>query len=165
MLVVEWSWDKTPKNWESQSWHYPRPRAQAYLSTLPLSSPTNDSPDGRMNRPDTSYNLKADSEQSKVHRPKAPVDIEKQCSVTLASGNQCARSLTCTRHGMSAKRAVPGRSNPFDQLLAEYQRESSVKLPSTFHSSLLWCIANLLLKTSCRNQQTSRMAELPHGHD
>lgn len=100
--------------------HAPGPKhTQLYHSP-----PTNDSPYGRMNRPDTSNNLEANSEQSKVHRPKAPVDIEKQCSVTLASGSQCARSLTCTRHGMSAKRAVPGRSAPFDQLLAEYQREN-----------------------------------------
>lgn len=76
-----------------------------------------------MDRPDSSNNLEADSKRPKAHRPKAPVDVEKQCSVALASGNQCARSLACPRHGMSAKRAVPGRSAPFDQLLAEYQRE------------------------------------------
>jgi len=77
-----------------------------------------------MNRSETINNLETDSKRSNVRRPKAPVDIEKQCSVALASGNQCARSLTCTRHGMSAKRAVPGRSAPFDQLLAELQRKS-----------------------------------------
>jgi len=76
-----------------------------------------------MDRSETMNNLEADFDRSNVRRPKAPVDIEKQCSVTLASGNQCARGLTCKRHGMSAKRAVPGRSAPFDQLLAEFQRE------------------------------------------
>jgi SAGA-associated factor 73 len=77
-----------------------------------------------MSSTDTLSNLEVDSRQTKVLRPKAPVDIEKQCGVTLSSGNQCARSLTCSRHGMSAKRAVPGRSAPFDQLLAGYQREN-----------------------------------------
>jgi hypothetical protein len=72
----------------------------------------------------TSNNLEADPEHARALRPKAPVDIEKQCAVTLASGNQCARSLTCTRHGMSAKRAVPGRSAPFDQLLPGYQHKN-----------------------------------------
>jgi SAGA-associated factor 73 len=77
-----------------------------------------------MDSSDISDNLEANREPARVLRPKAPVDIEKQCAVTLASGNQCARGLTCTRHGMSAKRAVPGRSAPFDQLLPGYQYEN-----------------------------------------
>jgi SAGA-associated factor 73 len=77
-----------------------------------------------MDSTDTSNNLEVDSEQTRVLRPKAPVDIEKQCGVALPSGDQCARSLTCKRHGWSAKRAVPGRSAPFDQLLADRQREN-----------------------------------------
>jgi hypothetical protein len=80
--------------------------------------------ENKMDSTDTSNNHEAEPGQARVLRPKAPVDIEKQCAVTLASGNQCARSLTCTRHGMSAKRAVPGRSAPFDQLLPGYRREN-----------------------------------------
>ena len=72
----------------------------------------------------TSVDTEAVLQQARVLRPKPPVDIEKQCAVALASGNQCARSLTCSRHGISAKRAVPGRSAPFDQLLAQFQRET-----------------------------------------
>jgi hypothetical protein len=74
----------------------------------------------KMDNNDTSNNLEIGSGQTRVLRPKAPVDIEKQCGVALPSGNQCTRSLTCKRHGWSAKRAVPGRSAPFDQLLTDY---------------------------------------------
>ncbi|KAL9096882.1 MAG: hypothetical protein Q9165_000846 [Trypethelium subeluteriae] len=63
------------------------------------------------------------SEESKPKAPrtKGPVDVEKQCGVTLPNGAQCARSLTCKRHGMGSKRAVPGRSLPYDLLLKQYQ--------------------------------------------
>ncbi|KAK4546693.1 hypothetical protein LTR36_001911 [Oleoguttula mirabilis] len=69
----------------------------------------------------------ADS-KAKAPRPKAPVDVEKQCGVELPQGGQCARSLTCKSHSMGAKRAVPGRSAPYDKLLAEYQRKNQAKL-------------------------------------
>ncbi|PNS15984.1 SAGA-associated factor 73 [Sphaceloma murrayae] len=59
---------------------------------------------------------------------KAPVDVERQCGVELPQGGQCARSLTCKSHSMGAKRAVPGRSAPYDKLLAEYQRKNQAKL-------------------------------------
>ena len=55
--------------------------------------------------------------------PKAPLDVEKQCSVELPRGRQYARSLICKVHSMNAKRAVPGRSALYDQLLVEYQRK------------------------------------------
>ncbi|KAF2481274.1 SCA7, zinc-binding domain-containing protein [Neohortaea acidophila] len=51
---------------------------------------------------------------------KAPVDVETQCGVELPSERQCGGSLACKRHGMAAKRAVRGRSAPFDQLLQRY---------------------------------------------
>lgn len=66
----------------------------------------------------------------KAPRPKAPVDVEKQCGVDLPNGGQCARSLTCKSHSMGAKRAVPGRSAPYDKLLADYQRKNQAKLQS-----------------------------------
>ncbi|KAI5811497.1 SCA7, zinc-binding domain-containing protein [Peziza echinospora] len=60
-------------------------------------------------------------------KPKAPVDVEKQCGVPLPNGLLCARSLTCKSHSMGAKRAVLGRSQPYDILLAAYQRKNQAK--------------------------------------
>ena len=71
---------------------------------------------------------KKDDSKAKAPRPKAPVDVEKQCGVELPQGGQCARSLTCKSHSMGAKRAVLGRSAPYDKLLMEYQRKNQAKL-------------------------------------
>lgn len=71
---------------------------------------------------------KKEDSKAKPPRPKAPVDVEKQCGVELPQGGQCARSLTCKSHSMGAKRAVPGRSAPYDKLLMEYQRKNQAKL-------------------------------------
>lgn len=71
---------------------------------------------------------KKDEIKAKAPRPKAPVDVEKQCGVELPQGGQCARSLTCKSHSMGAKRAVAGRTAPYDKLLAEYQRKNQAKL-------------------------------------
>lgn len=60
-------------------------------------------------------------------KPKGPVDVERQCGVTLPNGQQCARSLTCKSHSMGAKRAVPGRSLPYDMLLAAYQKKNQAR--------------------------------------
>lgn len=74
---------------------------------------------------------KAKKEKSKpVPKAKAPVDVEKQCGVPISNGQLCARSLTCKSHSMGAKRAVVGRSAPYDVLLANYQRKNQVKLAS-----------------------------------
>lgn len=74
-----------------------------------------------MNCTDTRDTAKVESRQGNSSRPEAEINIDEQCAVPLPSGAQCARGLNCKRHGMSAKRAVPGRSAPFDQLLAIYQ--------------------------------------------
>lgn len=66
----------------------------------------------------------------KVAKPKGPVDVEKQCGVLLPNGGYCARSLTCKSHSMGAKRAVPGRSMPYDFLLAQYQKKNQAKQQS-----------------------------------
>lgn len=66
----------------------------------------------------------------KVPKPKGPVDVEKQCGVPLPNGAFCARSLTCKSHSMGAKRAVPGRSLPYDMLLAAYQKKNQAKQQS-----------------------------------
>ncbi|KAK1984942.1 SCA7, zinc-binding domain-containing protein [Colletotrichum cereale] len=47
-----------------------------------------------------------------------PVDVERQCGVSLGEGRRCGGALACRRHSMAAKRAVTGRSAPFDLLLA-----------------------------------------------
>ncbi|KAK9460558.1 SCA7, zinc-binding domain-containing protein [Lipomyces oligophaga] len=60
-------------------------------------------------------------------KPKGPVDIERQCGVPLPNGGFCARSLTCKSHSMGAKRNVPGRSQPYDVLLAAYQKKNQMK--------------------------------------
>lgn len=65
----------------------------------------------------------------KVPKPKGPVDVEKQCGVPILNGF-CARSLTCKSHPMGAKRSVPGRSLPYDVLLAQYQKKNQAKQQS-----------------------------------
>ncbi|KAJ5662655.1 Thiolase-like subgroup [Penicillium macrosclerotiorum] len=70
---------------------------------------------------------KKDEPKAKTAKPKGPVDVEKQCGVTLPNGAQCARSLTCKSHSMGAKRAVPGRSLPYDMLLQQYQKKNQAK--------------------------------------
>lgn len=59
-----------------------------------------------------------------------PVDVERQCGVIIKENVQCARSLTCKSHSMGAKRAVPGRSLPYDMLLAAYQKKNQAKQQS-----------------------------------
>ncbi|OIW33544.1 SCA7-domain-containing protein [Coniochaeta ligniaria NRRL 30616] len=70
---------------------------------------------------------KKDEPKPKVPKPKGPVDVERQCGVILPNGQPCARSLTCKSHSMGAKRAVPGRSLPYDMLLAAYQKKNQAK--------------------------------------
>ncbi|BFZ54861.1 SAGA complex subunit Sgf73 [Savitreella phatthalungensis] len=61
-------------------------------------------------------------------KARGPVDVERQCGVPLPQGGLCARSLTCKSHSMGAKRAVQGRSQPYDILLAQYQKKNHAKL-------------------------------------
>jgi hypothetical protein len=75
---------------------------------------------------------KKEEQKPKAPKPKGPVDVEKQCGVTLPNGAQCARSLTCKSHSMGAKRAVPGRSLPYDMLLAAYQKKNQARQQSTW---------------------------------
>ena len=74
----------------------------------------------------------------KVPKPKGPVDVEKQCGVILPNGAMCARSLTCKSHSMGAKRAVPGRSLPYDMLLTAYQKKNQAKQQSKSQSHYYW---------------------------
>jgi len=50
--------------------------------------------------------------------PAVLIDVNTHCAVPLALGKACAAGLWCTRHSWSKKHAVPGRSMPFDMLLA-----------------------------------------------
>ncbi|CRK13586.1 hypothetical protein BN1708_010879 [Verticillium longisporum] len=70
---------------------------------------------------------KKEDPKPKVPKPKGPVDVERQCGVLLPNGMPCARSLTCKSHSMGAKRAVAGRSLPYDMLLAAYQKKNQAK--------------------------------------
>lgn len=70
---------------------------------------------------------KKEEAKPKTAKPKGPVDVERQCGVILPNGQSCARSLTCKSHSMGAKRAVPGRSLPYDMLLAAYQKKNQAK--------------------------------------
>lgn len=63
-------------------------------------------------------------------KQKRPVNVETQCGVMLPNGGQCARSLTCKSHSMGAKRAVPGRSLPYDMLLQAYQKKNQARQQS-----------------------------------
>ncbi|CAG7721390.1 unnamed protein product [Allacma fusca] len=50
-------------------------------------------------------------------------DPDIHCGVSNGdSGIPCTRSLTCKTHSMALRRAVPGRSQNFDQLLAEHKK-------------------------------------------
>ncbi|KAI0421447.1 hypothetical protein F5X98DRAFT_274300 [Xylaria grammica] len=64
-----------------------------------------------------------------TYEPKdvGPIDVEKQCGVLLSNGQPCVRPLTCKNHSMAAKRTVAGRSLPYDELLADYQKKNRVK--------------------------------------
>ena len=75
---------------------------------------------------------KKDEPKTKAPKPKGPVDVERQCGVILPNGQPCARSLTCKSHSMGAKRAVAGRSLPYDMLLAAYQKKNQAKQQSKF---------------------------------
>ncbi|KAK7207422.1 SCA7, zinc-binding domain-containing protein [Myxozyma melibiosi] len=72
-----------------------------------------------------------------VPKPKGPVDVERQCGVPLPNGGFCARSLTCKSHSMGAKRNVPGRSQPYDVLLAAYQKKNQLKQAALTSSAQL----------------------------
>lgn len=86
---------------------------------------------GEENDKEPKKKKKKEEPKPKVPKPKGPVDVEKQCGVTLPNGAQCARSLTCKSHSMGAKRAVPGRSLPYDMLLQAYQKKNQARQQST----------------------------------
>ena len=85
--------------------------------------------DGEGDKEPKKKKLKKDEPpKPKLPKPKGPVNVETQCGVMLPNGGFCARSLTCKSHSMGAKRSVPGRSLPYDQLLAMYQKRNQAKI-------------------------------------
>jgi SAGA-associated factor 73 len=74
---------------------------------------------------------KKEDTKAKAAKAKGPVNVEMQCGVLLNNGAMCARSLTCKSHSMGAKRSVPGRSMPYDVLLAQYQKKNQAKQQRT----------------------------------
>ncbi|GAA5891645.1 hypothetical protein JCM6882_006155 [Rhodosporidiobolus microsporus] len=58
---------------------------------------------------------------------KRVVDLDRQCGVINEMGLPCLRSLTCKTHNMTAKRAVVGRSQPYDILYFEWQKANKSK--------------------------------------
>lgn len=92
--------------------------------------------DGDLEKGPNAKKKKKDEPKAKAAKPKGPVDVERQCGVPLPNGGQCARSLTCKSHSMGLKRAVPGRSLPYDVLLQQYQKKNQAKQQSMFISTL-----------------------------
>lgn len=86
--------------------------------------------DGDAEKAPNAKKKKKDEPKQKGAKPKGPVDVERQCGVSLPNGGYCARSLTCKSHSMGLKRAVPGRSLPYDMLLAQYQKKNQAKIQS-----------------------------------
>ncbi|SNX81950.1 related to SGF73 - SAGA complex subunit [Melanopsichium pennsylvanicum] len=69
--------------------------------------------------------LAAEEKKKGGRKNKGPVDVDKQCGVINDKGLPCSRSLTCKSHSMGAKRAVKGRSAPYDTLLFEWQKATN----------------------------------------
>lgn len=90
--------------------------------------------DGDAEKAPNAKKKKKDEPKQKGAKPKGPVDVERQCGVSLPNGGYCARSLTCKSHSMGLKRAVPGRSLPYDMLLAQYQKKNQAKIQRTYYT-------------------------------
>lgn len=69
------------------------------------------------------------TKQAKQQKEKPVVvyNPDKNCGTILPNGQPCMRSLTCKQHSMGAKRAVAGRSAPYDVLLSNYHRQHQVR--------------------------------------
>ncbi|KZP01613.1 SCA7-domain-containing protein [Calocera viscosa TUFC12733] len=65
---------------------------------------------------------KVPGETGKGGRFKGPINLDIHCGVINDKGVPCSRKLTCKSHAMGPKRAVVGRSRPFDELQQEMLR-------------------------------------------
>ncbi|KAG0183938.1 hypothetical protein DFQ28_000451 [Apophysomyces sp. BC1034] len=83
-------------------------------------------------KPEKKKTKKEKQKQKATPKQKAPLDLDKQCGVIQGPNNTpCTRSLTCKSHSMGAKRAVAGRSQPYDVLLQAYQKKAIGRPQST----------------------------------
>ena len=101
---------------------------------------------------------KKEEQKPKQAKTKGPVDVEKQCGVLLPNNAQCARSSICKSHSMGAKRAVPGRSLPYDMLLQAYQKKNQARQQSkkTIEVKLLVLIHVCRSGTGCKCSHAGR---------
>jgi len=65
---------------------------------------------------------KPPGDSGKGGRFKGPINLDIHCGVINDKGVPCSRKLTCKSHAMGPKRAVVGRSRPFDELQQEMLR-------------------------------------------
>ncbi|ORY06816.1 SCA7-domain-containing protein [Basidiobolus meristosporus CBS 931.73] len=78
----------------------------------------------------TSKKVKGKSKKATIKRVKGPLDLDRQCGVIAGPNNTpCTRSLTCKNHSMASKRAVVGRTQPYDILLQAYQAKNLLNKP------------------------------------
>ncbi|KAG1444478.1 hypothetical protein G6F46_011362 [Rhizopus delemar] len=65
-----------------------------------------------------------DDEKSSLVENEAPLNLDRQCGVLIPPTNEpCTRAITCKIHSVGAKRAVTGRSQSFNDLIAVYQKK------------------------------------------
>ncbi|CAO3630019.1 unnamed protein product [Cunninghamella echinulata] len=104
----------------------PLPNNTSNSSTTTTTTTNNDNSNSNaLEKMDNKKKTKKEKSKSKSAKQKAPLDLDKQCGVIqIPNGTPCTRSLTCKSHSMGAKRAVAGRSQPYDVLLAAYQKKA-----------------------------------------
>ncbi|WWC91925.1 uncharacterized protein L201_006877 [Kwoniella dendrophila CBS 6074] len=76
----------------------------------------------RLERKEAKEKERFEIAERKRIRATNPIDLDKQCGVINDKLAPCARSLTCKTHTVGAKRAVQGRTKPYDELYIEWQR-------------------------------------------
>jgi len=57
-----------------------------------------------------------------VGQSKGPINFDRQCGVIDVRNLPCSQSLACDVHSLDGKRAVRGRSRPYDELWLEWSR-------------------------------------------
>ncbi|ORE06991.1 SCA7-domain-containing protein, partial [Rhizopus microsporus var. microsporus] len=62
--------------------------------------------------------------QTENNGKNTPLNLDRQCGVLIPPTNEpCTRAITCKIHSVGAKRAVAGRSQSFNDLIAVYQKK------------------------------------------
>ncbi|OCF34242.1 hypothetical protein I316_04195 [Kwoniella heveanensis BCC8398] len=77
----------------------------------------------RIERKEAKEKERMEIAERKRMRASNPINLDRQCGVINDKSTPCARSLTCKTHTVGAKRAVQGRTRPYDELYLEWQRE------------------------------------------